>query len=174
MDKKDKTRQLTERQLKVVDLLISGVTQSEAARQTNIARQTINLWINKSPKFKAEMNLRRTEIWKGYKDKLRSMVSKSLDILDTELDINTTIENGDPVKAALSVLKIVSTDDLRPDFQCTDARLIAENEIRAEKRESDLASMSSIDKMGYEFDAAPILVSEKEIQERLALALDRG
>ena len=85
MAKTDKTRQLSIEQENAVDLLIQGRSDRETAEAIGVTRQTVCAWRNQDSLFAAELNARRNALWRGHADRLRSMVARALDTLESGL-----------------------------------------------------------------------------------------
>jgi len=82
--KPDKTRQiLTVTQLNAVDLIVTGRTDAEVGEAIGVTRQTVNGWRHHHPAFIAALNARRRELWGSASDRLRALLPKALDALET-------------------------------------------------------------------------------------------
>jgi len=88
-------------QHKAIQLLLSGRTINETAAMIGKSRDTVSRWKNESPIFIAALNERRQELLEGIQNRLHSMVSKAVDVMEKELD------NGN-LKAATELLKLVN------------------------------------------------------------------
>ncbi len=109
MAKPDKVRQiLSIEQQNAIDMLVLGKSDREVAEAVGVSRQTVCGWRLYHPQFQAELNLRRRAIWGAAVDKLRSLVPKSLEILEQALD-----RSDDPAKIALGILKLAGLDGSR-------------------------------------------------------------
>ena len=109
MAKPDKVRQiLSIEQQNAIDMLVLGKSDREVAEAVGVSRQTVCGWRLYHPQFQAELNLRRRAVWGAAVDKLRSLVPKSLEILERELD-----RADDPAKIALGILKLAGLDGAR-------------------------------------------------------------
>lgn len=109
MAKPDKGRQsLSIEQQNAIDMLVLGKTDREVAEAVGVSRQTVCGWRLYHPQFQAGLNLRRQAIWGTAVDKLRSLVPKSLEILERELD-----QADEPAKIALGILKLAGLDGAR-------------------------------------------------------------
>ena len=53
MTANDKNRQLNQKQLNAIELLLQGGTDSEVAEAVGVSRQTVNEWKNHDPNFVA-------------------------------------------------------------------------------------------------------------------------
>ena len=105
MAKTDRTRQLTGEQESALDLLVTGRSDREVAEALGIPRQTVAEWRNRDALFAAELNARRNALWRGYLDRMRSMVGRALDELEAGLG-----EQDPKVRqaAALHILKLAT------------------------------------------------------------------
>jgi len=91
---------LTIEQLKAIDLLILGKTDQEVADEINMNRVTITKWRNYDIFFQAELNKKRKEILGASLDKIRSLIPRSIERLEKEVES----ENG--WKVALEIIKL--------------------------------------------------------------------
>lgn len=91
---------LSYQQLAAVDLLALGHTITDTAEALGIARQTVSEWKNSHCGFIAALNSRRHELWEAMTDKIRSLLPKALQVLESELD-----GGKDPMGAAVHLLK---------------------------------------------------------------------
>jgi len=92
---------LNQKQLNAIELLLSGMSVTDSAKEVKTARETVSRWLNQDSEFIAEINQRRHNMWHSSEDRLRSLLPKALDVLETEL------ENGDK-QTALSVIRLAS------------------------------------------------------------------
>jgi hypothetical protein len=100
----DKSRHptLSERQLNAIEAIISGATDSTAAKWAGVTRQTVNTWKRHNPDFIAELNRRREAVYGASCDRLRGLVSEALDAIEKELQSGTS----EAYKCALKLLQI--------------------------------------------------------------------
>jgi len=87
-------------QLNAIDLLILGQMDHAVAATVGVARETVSRW-RLNPYFVAAMNTARQALWSAAHDRLRGLVTQSVDIVEKSLG------DGD-LKAAIEVLKIVN------------------------------------------------------------------
>ena len=78
--------QLSIEQLNAIDLLVTGKTDAEVAEVVMVTRQTVNEWRNKNATFAAMLNRRRQEAWGVYADRLRGLLGKAVEVLETCLE----------------------------------------------------------------------------------------
>lgn len=100
--KTDGTRQLNSVQERALELLLSGKTVTDTAKEVGVSRQTVSTWLNHDPVFKAELNHRRCELWDGVKQRLTQLAVLAVDVLEESL------YSSDPrvrLHAAIHVLK---------------------------------------------------------------------
>jgi hypothetical protein len=79
------SRGLTVTQQNAVDLLASGKNDTETAELLQLARPTVTRWRLYDPRFIAALNARRSEVWGNGLDKLRTLITQSLDALGEAL-----------------------------------------------------------------------------------------
>ena len=82
----DIDRGLNDKQLKAIDLIISGKTDPQIAKSLAISRQTICRWRNHHPAFIAELNSRREALLSASADRLRRLTTNAIDVLEEEID----------------------------------------------------------------------------------------
>lgn len=101
MAKTDKIRQaLSIEQENAVEILLQGRSDRSVADAVGVSRQTIWEWRNRNPVFIAELNKRRSEMWREARERLKSLANRSLDTVEQQLG------SEDP-KIALSAAKYV-------------------------------------------------------------------
>ena len=61
--------QLSEKQLRALDVLANGGTHADAAEAAGVHRVTVTKWCNSHPAFKADRNRRRSEMSFALADK---------------------------------------------------------------------------------------------------------
>lgn len=71
-------QKLSASQEKVLNELISGKTDGEAARVAGVSRKTVNTWKHFDPVFQAELNKRNLEVWENLLNELNLTVGDSL------------------------------------------------------------------------------------------------
>ena len=109
MAKQDKSEQkLSVEQLNAIDLLVTGKTDQEVADLVGVSRSTVTGWRLYNPTFAAELNKRRKEVWGAAGDRLRTLLLKAFDAVESALDA------GD-VKAALEFLKVAGVNNIKLD-----------------------------------------------------------
>ena len=98
---------LSIQQKNAIDLLLTGKNDRQVAEFVGVERVTVNNWRNRKPEFIDELNRRRYELFEDEMDRLRSLISASVDAL-TEC-INSTDERV-KLTAATSLLKLLGLD----------------------------------------------------------------
>ena len=101
------TVRLTIQQQNAIDLLLVGKNDRQVAECVGVERVTVNGWRNRKPEFIEELNLRRYELFAGEMDRLRSLISSSVDALSE--CINSRDEKI-KLTAATSLLKLLGLD----------------------------------------------------------------
>lgn len=83
--KTDTRRQLSVKQERAIDLLAVGKTVTEVADEVGVTRQTVSEWRNQEPQFVAALNQRRSEMWEGGRERLRSLLDRAVMVLEEDL-----------------------------------------------------------------------------------------
>ena len=104
---------LTPAQEAVIDALLAGKSQAEAAALAGVAAETVSRWKRDDALFVATWQNRRRQVWDAHAQRLRNLASKALDVVEQGIDA------GD-LRAAALVLKSVNLSDLTaPDPETT-------------------------------------------------------
>lgn len=104
---------LTPAQEAVIDALLAGKSQAEAAALAGVAAETVTRWKKGDALFAATWQNRRRQVWDTHATRLRNLAGKALDVVEAGIDA------GD-LRAAALVLKSVSLSDLTaPDPETT-------------------------------------------------------
>ena len=88
---------LTPQQQKAIDLLLLGKTERFIAEELEIARETVNRWRNRHPKFIAALNEQQRLL-----ARCNSLFSQSLDVLEQALATESNVKVAIAVVQALS------------------------------------------------------------------------
>ena len=104
---------LTPAQEAVIDQLLAGKSQAEAAALAGVAAETVSRWKRDNVLFVATWQNRRRQVWDAHAQRLRNLAGRALDVVETGLDA------GD-LRAAALVLKSVDLGDLAaPEAETT-------------------------------------------------------
>ena len=104
---------LTPAQEAVIDHLLAGKSQAEAAALAGVAAETVSRWKRDNVLFVATWQNRRRQVWDAHAQRLRNLAGRALDVVETGLDA------GD-LRAAALVLKSVDLGDLAaPEAETT-------------------------------------------------------
>ena len=104
---------LTPAQEAVIDQLLAGKSQAEAAALAGVAAETVSRWKRDNVLFVATWQNRRRQVWDAHAQRLRNLAGRALDVVETGLDA------GD-LRAAALVLKSVNLGDLAaPEAETT-------------------------------------------------------
>lgn len=104
---------LTPAQEAVIDALLAGKTQAEAAALAGVAAETVSRWKRDDALFVATWQNRRRQVWDAHAQRLRNLAARALDVVEAGIDA------GD-LRAAALVLKSVNLSDLAaPDPETT-------------------------------------------------------
>jgi hypothetical protein len=74
-------RELTDSQIRGLDVLVAGGTHAEAAEAAGVHRVTVSRWASKHPAFRAEMNRMRKELLDQRTDRIRKIDALALEII---------------------------------------------------------------------------------------------
>jgi len=88
-----------------VDLVVLGRTLAEIASAVGVGIRTVWRWRRYNPKFQAAVAQRRREILEAASDKLRSVLSQAIDVLQEEL---ANPENKNRARIAIELVKACS------------------------------------------------------------------
>ena len=104
---------LTPAQEAVIDQLLAGKSQAEAAALAGVAAETVSRWKRDNVLFVATWQNRRRQVWDAHAQRLRNLAGRALDVVEAGLD------DGD-LRAAALVLKSVNLGDLAaPEAETT-------------------------------------------------------
>ncbi len=98
---------LTPEQLNAIDLLILGKTDREVSEIVGVRRETITKW-HKNPFFTAELNVKREDLWRDSKLRLRALASEAVNVLTNGLH---STDEKIAITAAVHILKTVGLYD---------------------------------------------------------------
>lgn len=101
--------ELTSKQLSAVDALAAGSSDQEAAAAAGVNRSTVFRWRSYNPRFRAELNARRADLWGASLNRLRSLLPSALARLEKEI-----IKDDGDWKAAAKLLEIAGAASQAP------------------------------------------------------------
>jgi hypothetical protein len=104
---RNEVQPLNSRQLRAVDMLIAGMTNTEVAAEIGVDRTTVWRW-GTDPFFRAELARRRHELWNSMADRMRALLPRAFDAFEKALDEGNW-------RAALAFLKLAGISDLSLD-----------------------------------------------------------
>ena len=111
-----KTFYMKEDQVKAIELLAKGLSQSEVARAIDISRQKLSYWM-KSEEFQQEIELKKAELPESkplsttpskqqYKSSLEVLLERELGLLDeVEFNILPQVQDGS-IRAGMLIVKV--------------------------------------------------------------------
>lgn len=98
---------LSPQQCAAIDQLALGRTLTDVASSVGVSRQTVSTWLNRSTDFRTALAARRVLVWESAADRLRGLLSRSLDVLERELELGS-------LGAATVVLRAAGLHGLGP------------------------------------------------------------
>ena len=69
-----------------IEVLVGGGTTVNAANESGVTRQTVSLWRNHHPGFKAALNSRRRELLTERADRIRDLDAQALAVMGEAID----------------------------------------------------------------------------------------
>lgn len=79
-------RELTAKQLIVLDLLLQGVSKEEAAKQADVGVSSIWRWLKRGSVFEEAFTLSKADIWEAALWRVKRMTGLALDTLEDTLE----------------------------------------------------------------------------------------
>ena len=133
MGKSAKTacKEITPDQTRILALLISGSTITNAAQNVGISRRTVHSWLRNDPGFVAAYNQARIELFEAARARLLTLVEAAFGV------VGQAIEAGD-VRTALVILRGAGL--LSGQVEPAGPTDEEEAELEITERQSDLAS----------------------------------
>ncbi|MDR3562135.1 MAG: phBC6A51 family helix-turn-helix protein [Negativicutes bacterium] len=112
---------LSAEQIRGIQLLVAGKSDTEVAENIGKDRRTIFRW-RQDPHFIAELNRQQKEVYESGQTRLHGLFHKAITVIENKLDEGN-------FKAAMEVLRLlnVTPKSLKPDFE-TDPEAIAARE----------------------------------------------
>ena len=102
------SNKLKENQLLAIPLVAQGVSGREIAKQLSVAEETVSRW-KQLPEFQAGVNAILLECRDNAKQRLRNLLTNSLDLLEEEMN---NPESRHRVNIALKMLQLVRINEL--------------------------------------------------------------
>ena len=99
---------LKEKQLLAIPLVAQGVSGREIAKQLTVTEETVSRW-KQVPEFQAGVNAILLECREIAKQRLRNLLTNSLDLLEEEMN---NPESRHRVNIALKMLQLVRINEL--------------------------------------------------------------
>ena len=120
MAKKTPPPELTPAQETVIDQLLTGATDAEAAVAAGCTRKEIAAWRATDALFVAETNARRKAEWGARAERFRSLLPKAIDVLEKSIDSE---DEKVRMTAAMHVLKVCGMTELKPSGETDPAEI---------------------------------------------------
>jgi hypothetical protein len=81
----DACLELSERQQAGLEMILAGATDTAVAAALQLSRRTIYAWRVENETFAAELRRRRSAIYQNHVDRLRSLLGRSIDVLERQV-----------------------------------------------------------------------------------------
>lgn len=167
LTKADRTRHsqepdtLTAPQAVAVELVAQGKNDADAATAAGVSRQTVNEWRHRNPAFIAAVNAARFEMYAAPRERLRSLASKAVGVLEKAMDAPPITA----LPAAVATLKAVASLPAPKGSVTPDAVLRELAEARVSAEEAAIPK-SELDFLLDEQDRAPRVKAMMELMRR--------
>ncbi len=92
-------RPLSTQRRNAIDLLVTGMSITAAAKRLGLARETVSRWRCHDARFIAELNQRREATWANAQNRLRGLVNRAVDVLEARLAAGSRTAAVDVLKA---------------------------------------------------------------------------
>ena len=123
LTKSDKTRQLSDKHLRAIPLILSGKTDSEVAKAVGVSRQTINYWKNKDIYFQAELNYQRREAYDSQIERIRRLLPKAVDVIEDGLNSKDPKVRREAARFYFNKLNLKPSGHITPEEIDNDIKL---------------------------------------------------
>lgn len=104
-------RQLSDKQLIVIEALCAGHTQSSAATVAGVERHSVGRWLKEDSVFQHEYNARRYAMQSDNTERIRGMATAALDVVERALQ---SLDEAVQLRAAALILKTLGLDTVAP------------------------------------------------------------
>jgi hypothetical protein len=153
------------------DIEVAKVYEKAGAKVSALDAATVGKWRRFDPRFQSELNRRRSEIVDAAAERLRALLPKALDVLESELD-----GGKNRFAAALQIAKLIRLGESLPSIGPLDAEEIVDRALRLAERVTENGPPVSRHELELALDHGPSgddWVEELEIGF-LVLSPDRG
>jgi DNA-binding CsgD family transcriptional regulator len=130
----DKTRQanaiiLEPKQEKAVELMLTGASDNEIGKKLNVTRQTVNFWRNQDRDFIYELQMRRNQLWEGYRDELSDLFKLAVE------EVKKSFKSKDPkirLQIAMQILRLPALQENLKNKSLSDPKTLNEQREKAD------------------------------------------
>jgi hypothetical protein len=126
-----------------IEAIISGQTDTEAAKIAGVAHSTVNRWRNSNPVFQAELNSRRNELRSALNDKLFGFVEQITAAITKALN-SPDVSPAVLLQVGLNTLPKLYALVAEQHIGCTDAVEMIKKKREAEARNEWFQQASDI------------------------------
>jgi DNA-binding CsgD family transcriptional regulator len=112
---------LEPKQEKAVEYMLAGASDSEIAKKLKVTRQTVNYWRNQDFDFIYELQMRRNQLWEGYRDKLSDLYKMAVE------EVKKSFKSKDPktrLQVAMQILRLPALQENLKSKAPTDRKTI--------------------------------------------------
>jgi hypothetical protein len=120
---------LEPKQEKAVEYMLAGISDSEIAKKLNVTRQTVNYWRNQDRDFIYELQMRRNQLWEGYRDELSDLYKLAVE------EIKKSMKSKDPkirLQLAMQILRLPALQENLKNKSISDLKTLNEQREKAD------------------------------------------
>jgi predicted DNA-binding protein YlxM (UPF0122 family) len=119
---------LEPKQEKAVEYMLAGISDSEIAKKLNVTRQTVNYWRNQDRDFIYELQMRRNQLWEGYRDELSDLYKLAVE------EIKKSMKSKDPkirLQLAMQILRLPALQENLKNKSMSDRKTIEAERVQS-------------------------------------------
>ncbi len=121
------TECLSAKQVSAIEALAGGCTVVDAARASDVRRETIHRWLRKDHEFQGALNRVRRSMQRAIDDRLRSAAVGAAN------NVAKAVESGDLATSLVVLRGLGALSGKAPQIGAEDAAVLAERAVQAER-----------------------------------------
>lgn len=166
ISKPDGMRQLSIAQLNAVEFLLQGRNDQAVADAVGVSRQTVSGWKNHDPVFVAELNRGRSEMWRDARQRLKSLASSALDVVENQLHSEDPKTSLSAAKYILQGNRLLGKESL-PQTGLIDPRAVLFEMLKSEAIQDLMAKTNPEDLNMYRIDKEADAIARSKLAEAI-------
>jgi hypothetical protein len=127
----------------VPELMLAGISDTEIAKKLKVTRQTVNYWRNQDIDFIYELQMRRNQIWEGYRDELSDLFKLAVE------EVKKSLKSKDPkirLQVAMQIVRLPALQENLKNKAAADPKTIEQQRFDAALH---IALSEVTEEMGY-------------------------